>query len=195
MSYDEAWPLLEPLVNPAVESLHDSHQLLREVLDGHPILHGALDSSTKASMLSNLFAQRVRPVFAALGVNWLQAGRMQHGVVGGLINLRFKKLTTDLHSMNYPTVTQTRLYHQWPLTGVPELTQVTLGYIDDVLTGAFAGIFFVCPSSFRTNHWAQSLFGADGGQLGIFSGPTDPNVFDPDLDVDVSINQPDVEHG
>ena len=63
-----------------------------------------LDTSTKASMLSNIFARVARPRFSELGIEWRQTGRMQHATIGGVIDLRFKKLTLDLHSMNVATI-------------------------------------------------------------------------------------------
>src|SRR5436309_1833273 len=96
LSLEDCRPHLEPIAAVAVPSLFESHMYVMDVLDSRPELHDILDSSTKASMLSNVFARIVRPRFAEIGVDWIQAGRMQSGNIGGAINLRFKKLTLDL---------------------------------------------------------------------------------------------------
>ncbi len=196
LSKDESRPHLEPVAEIAVPTLFESQEYLNQVLDTHPELHDMLDSSTKASMLSNIFARRVRPRFADIGLNWQQTGRMQHGNVVGAVGLRFKKLTTDLHSMNVPTERQAKIYHQENIPGIVDLTQVTFGYIPDLIARTIAGIFFICPNGWRSNHWTWSLLGG-GGEMNLFGGgvePIDPNVYDQSLDVIVSINQSDAEH-
>jgi len=183
---DDAQPLLMPIRDAAVNTLIESQAELQDFLGLRPEMHDMLDSSTQASMLSNIFARRVRPRFAEAGVNWQQSGRMQHGVVGGAIRLRFKKLTTDLHSMNVPTETQVRMYHQWTLPGVPELTHVTLGYVLNLITRSIGAAFFICPKSFNTNHWTLPIYGQGDGPFGLF-GSDDPETPDAGLDVNVSI--------
>jgi len=193
-SLEDAQPFLMPLRDEAVQTLLESQAELRELLDLRPEMHDVLDSSTQASMLSNIFAHRVRPRFANVGVNWQQSGRMQHGAVGGSISLRFKKLTTDLHSMNVPTESQARLYHQWQLPGVPEMTQVTLGYVLDPITRAIGAAFFICPSGFSTNHWSWAIYGGGDGPVGLYSNdPIEPDAQDDGLDVGISIVAADAE--
>jgi hypothetical protein len=166
MTLEQSQPYLQPLIDAAVSTLYESHGYLQQILNTFPDVHGKFDE-------------------------WQKSGRMQYGVVGGVINLRFKKLTTELHSMNVVTGQQTQMYYQYTLPNFPELTQVTFGYIDDPIARQIAGIFFVCPKGFRANHWSWALLGGDGGSglFGSGSTPPAPAVYDPDLDVTISANQ------
>jgi hypothetical protein len=192
ISLEDARPHLEPLAEPLVGTLLESQDRLDRLLDSDPELHAMFDSSTQASMLSNIFARLITPRLAELGVRWHNDGRMQHGLVGKDISLRFKKLNRELHSMNVRTVNQTRLYHQLPLPGIQRATRVTFGYVLDALGRRIASIFYVCPKGFSANHWSWPLLPDDGGQGKMFDGGPDtdgPVIGDPGLDVGISVNR------
>jgi hypothetical protein len=199
---EEAQPYLEPLVPTLTSSLWEAWDRLQKLLDHDPEWRAILDdTSTLAAMLSNSFRYFAAPRLASeCGLKWENVGRMQHGSIDNLLDLRFKKFTTDLHSMNIPTQRQIRIYNQQALPGAQRITQVTYGYTLERLARSITGIYFVCPKGWKENHWVWPLYGDDDGtQLKIWDGtPFDPsggNFEEPGLDVEIKVTRRKAKNG
>jgi hypothetical protein len=196
ISLDAAKPVLEPLIPVLKECLLAEWEWIQNILDQDPERRVKLDdTSTLAAMLSNAFRYTARQRLSSeCGIKWESTGRMQHGMVGDAIRLRFKKLTNDKTSMNVQTATQSAYYNdpQPPLPKAQLVTSVTYGYTSDRLARELTGAYFVCPDGFAKNHWVWPIFDTgDGGQLNMWDGPFDPdggNV-EPDLAVEINVGK------
>jgi hypothetical protein len=179
ITLEQAKPFLEPLANPMKEYLMSEWAWIQEILDQDPVRRVKLDdTSTLASMLSNAFRYTARERMPnECGVKWENTGRMQHGMVGPAIRLRFKKLTNDKSSMNIQTPSQGPCYNepQMVLDEAQFITSVTFGYTTDRLARDISGVYFVCPNGYAKNHWVWPLFEGDNGQMKIWEGPFDPD--------------------
>lgn len=185
MPLEAAQRLLTPYMRDLVDTFDEADGWVQSLLDADPRSHFVFDSSTNASMLSNAFGHFVAPRMLAQNVPWRSEGKMQRCVVQQKIALRFKKLDTDLHSMNIPTKAQCDIYEQRTLPNAQRLTHVTFGYTLDAL-GSNTGLYVVCPNGWQNNMWVWPIRDADKGQKKLFDvGPYDPDAIDQGIDIKV----------
>jgi len=176
LSLVEAKPFLEPFIPDILDAFWEAERRVDDLLANDPLSAFTYDSSTKASMLSNAFAQSVRPRMAARNVSWQVHRKFQSGVIQSAIRLRFKKLTPDLHSMNIRTGAQDQIYRQQPLPDANPLTQVTCGYTISEIDLRTNGIYFVCPNGYRSNLWTWAIYQEGVGGLSLFDGVPDADL-------------------
>lgn len=176
LSRDQAESILAPLVPDLMDSLSDAEDWVEREYQDDPLTGVIVDSSTKASRMSNAFTHFVRPRLLARGIFWEGQGKAQYANIGPTLRLRFKKLNHDLCSMNARTPSQRRLYFQQPLPEAQLVTAATFGYTVSEHDLRINGVYIVCPRNWRFNHWAWPLLLEDDGQMSIFGAPVEPNA-------------------
>lgn len=131
--------------------------------DGYAPFHAAHDDSARAKIINDQFYYHANTSFAHDdGVEFNTRRLQRYLIIDDNLNIRFKQLTKNLGSTNYPTQQASAWTSQAFLPDMHMHARLTFGYRLDPFALEIQGAFVVLPNGnpYTINDWVWQVLGS-----------------------------------